>query len=66
MFSGLDVEATEFGPELVDFENRLRARLVSLEEASYSVLVTASVESILLEETADPLVWYRGAYRALS
>jgi flavin reductase (DIM6/NTAB) family NADH-FMN oxidoreductase RutF len=65
-FTGLTVDATEYGPELTDFENRLRAQLMSLEDASHSVLVTAAVDSINLEETADPLVWYRGAYRALS
>jgi flavin reductase (DIM6/NTAB) family NADH-FMN oxidoreductase RutF len=66
VFAELEVEATDYGPELTDFENRLRAQVISLEDASYSVLVTAAVDSITLEDTDDPLVWYRGAYRALS
>jgi len=65
LFSGLDTDATEFGPELTDFENRMRAQVIAMEDASYSTLVTAAVESIILEETTDPLVWYRGAYRTL-
>jgi flavin reductase (DIM6/NTAB) family NADH-FMN oxidoreductase RutF len=66
VLTGLTVETTEYGPELTDFENRLRAQLISMEDASYSVLVTAAVDSTVLADTADPLVWYRGSYRALS
>lgn len=66
LFVRAEVEDTDYGPELLDFDNRLRARVISMEDASYSVLVTAAVDSIVLEDTNDPLVWYRGAYRALA
>ena len=64
-FAGIDVSQGSHGPELTDFDNRLRASVVSQDEASYSVLVAAAIDDITLTETANPLVWYRGTYRSL-
>ena len=66
LFAGVDVVDGDYGPELTGFENRLRASVVALEEASFSVLVAGAVESIELGESDEPLVWYRGSYRSLS
>ena len=64
-FAGMDVVYGDYGPELAGFENRLGARLVSSDEASYSALVVGAIEEITLGESDEPLVWYRGAYRSL-
>lgn len=66
LFARSEIEETDYGPKLLDFDNRLHARVISMEDASYSVLVTGAVDSIDLDDTDDPLVWYRGAYRSLA
>ena len=47
----------------------LKIFVVLLHELSHAtalLLTGGAVDSITLEDTDDPLVWYRGAYRALS
>lgn len=65
VFAGRGVEQAGHGPVLTDFDNLLRATVVSMEESSFSVLVAAAIDSVTLADTGDPLVWYRGSYRSL-
>ena len=66
IFSGLEVEASEWGPALAEFPNRASCRLVEEHAAGYQRLVTGALERIELDDLSAPLVYFRGRYRSLA
>jgi flavin reductase (DIM6/NTAB) family NADH-FMN oxidoreductase RutF len=65
MFAGLDVEDTPWGPSMAGLGARAYCRLERSVETGFHRLVTGMVDQIDLEDQAEPLVYYRGRYRAL-
>jgi flavin reductase (DIM6/NTAB) family NADH-FMN oxidoreductase RutF len=65
MFVGLEVEDTPWGPSLPTLGTRAYCRLERSLETGFHRLVTGVIDQIDLEDLADPLVYYRGRYRAL-
>jgi flavin reductase (DIM6/NTAB) family NADH-FMN oxidoreductase RutF len=65
-FSGLAVTATEWGPALDDVADRAYCSGVSVIEAGYSLLVSASIDAIEVADLEDPLSYFRGSYRRLA
>jgi 3-hydroxy-9,10-secoandrosta-1,3,5(10)-triene-9,17-dione monooxygenase reductase component len=65
LFVGMEVEDGERGPVLTSFPNRAHCRFLGTTDAGYQSLVTGEIESIELDDLADPLVYFRGRYRAL-
>lgn len=65
LFVGLDVEDTPWGPSLSLLGTRAYCRLERSVETGFHRLATGVIEKIDLEDLGDPLVYYRGRYRAL-
>lgn len=66
MFAGVDVDDTDWGPVLMEMEDRLYCRLHSRDEAGHSGVVTGTIEKVDVGATIDPLVYFRGSYRELA
>lgn len=64
-FVGLDVRQTPWGPVIEDMGNRVFCSVADMDEDSYSIIVEATIDELELDEIVDPLVYFRGAYRAL-
>lgn len=64
-FSGHDVELTDWGPVISSVPNRAFCSLSSFTEEGYSVLVTATIDDLVVEDVTEPLVYFRGRYRGL-
>lgn len=65
VFTGAPVENTEWGPRLIDIQDRAYCTVEGQEEIGYSGLVTASIDQIDVSGLNDPLVYFRGKYRKL-
>ena len=65
MFVGLDVEDTPWGPSMAGFGARAYCRLERSVETGFHRLVTGVVDQIDLANEVEPLIYYRGRYRAL-
>jgi 3-hydroxy-9,10-secoandrosta-1,3,5(10)-triene-9,17-dione monooxygenase reductase component len=65
LFVDLGVEDTAWGPEIVELKSRAYCRLEQTSEPGFQKLVVGVIERIFLDETTDPLVFYRGRYRTL-
>lgn len=65
LFVGLEVEDTPWGPTISTQGTRAYCRLERSVETGFHRLVTGVIDQIDLEGIADPLVYYRGRYRAL-
>ena len=65
LFAGVAVSASDWGPVLDDVPNRAYCTYRGGVEESYSFLVSATVDSVEIGELTDPLVYFRGGYRAL-
>lgn len=63
LFARLEVEDGDFGPILVDIEDRAFCRVVDAAEDTFHVLISGAVEAIETSDLTDPLVYFRGAYR---
>ncbi len=62
-FEGLDVTATEWGPQLEAVSTRASCSVIGSSEAGHGILVRARVERVVIGGgTRLPLVHYRGAY----
>lgn len=66
LFTGIEVEESEWGPVLPAVTDRASCRLIDTRAEGYHRLVTGEIERIDLEELADPLVYFRGSYRKLT
>jgi 3-hydroxy-9,10-secoandrosta-1,3,5(10)-triene-9,17-dione monooxygenase reductase component len=65
VFAGLEVEDGAWGPAIGSFSERAYCRFVDATEAGYQQLVRGEIERMELGELAQPLVYFRGRYRAL-
>ena len=65
LFSGLEVDRSEWGPVLSGISNRAYCRYKEATEAGYQQLLRGEIERIELAELSEPLVYYRGRYRHL-
>lgn len=65
VFAGRDVEQSQYGPVLNDFVNRAFCTLLEAREESHSLLVSARIDTLDLEDLVDPLAYFRGRYRLL-
>ena len=54
-----------WGPVLLDVPNRAFCSAAHADEIGYSLLITATIESIEIGALEDPLLYFRGAYRHL-
>ncbi len=65
LFAGRTVTETAHGPVLEGFGSYALCSLDSVREESFSVLVAAQIDDIVLDELTEPLLYFRGAYRIL-
>lgn len=65
LFVGIEMEDGDRGPIMGVFPNRVHCRYLGATRAGYQELVTGEIERIELDDLADPLVYFRGRYRAL-
>ncbi len=65
LFAGLEVEDTPWGPRLARTGNWAYCTVEGAVETGFHRLVTGVVDQIRLAELAQPLVYFRGRYRAL-
>jgi 3-hydroxy-9,10-secoandrosta-1,3,5(10)-triene-9,17-dione monooxygenase reductase component len=66
VFAGSPTEMTEWGPVLTDIPDRAYCTVSEREEMGYSGLVTAHIDEIEVSDINNPLVYFRGKYRALA
>ncbi|HEY6635326.1 MAG TPA: flavin reductase family protein [Acidimicrobiia bacterium] len=64
-FAGADVTDTDSGPLIDELGDRAICRWVDSIEVGYSGLVTGEIISVDTDDLVDPLVYFRGRYRAL-
>lgn len=64
-FVGIAVTDTDWGPALDDVADRAFCSGVAVVEYGYSLLVSANIDEVVLADTTDPLVYFRGNYRGL-
>lgn len=64
-FSTLDVEQTEWGPAIGGLATRAYCSFVGATDTGHHRLVQGRIDRVDLDELAEPLVYFRGAYRAL-
>ena len=65
LFAGPEMEQTDWGPVFVSVPNRAFCSVASFTEEGYSVLVTGSIDDLVVEDVTEPLVYFRGRYRGL-
>jgi flavin reductase (DIM6/NTAB) family NADH-FMN oxidoreductase RutF len=61
-FAGLEVEHTEFGPELASLGNRAYCRYAGHKDDAHHMLVHGTIERIDLRDLRNPLQYFRGEY----
>jgi 3-hydroxy-9,10-secoandrosta-1,3,5(10)-triene-9,17-dione monooxygenase reductase component len=66
VFAGSSTEMSEWGPVLTDIPDRAFCTVSKREEIGYSGLVTARIDEIEVSNLSNPLVYFRGRYRALA
>lgn len=65
VFADSPTEMTEWGPVLTDIPDRAYCTVSEREELGYSGLVTARIDEVEVSNINNPLVYFRGKYRAL-
>ncbi len=65
MFIEQPVTQTEYGPVLDSIGTRVYCSYRGQVEESYSVAVSAAIDRVEIADIDDPLVYFRGRYRAL-
>lgn len=66
MFAGSPVRQIDHGPVLEGFATRAACTVVSAREESYSMLVAARIDELVVGDLGDPLLYFRGGYRSLT
>jgi flavin reductase (DIM6/NTAB) family NADH-FMN oxidoreductase RutF len=66
MFTGLEVEDSEWGPVLTQFKTRAFCKVWDTTPAGYQVLVRGAIEQLELADLTRPLTYFRGRYRSLT
>ena len=64
-FGGVGVTDTDSGPVIDDLGDRAFCRWIDSTEVGYSGLVAGEIVSVDTGDLVDPLVYFRGRYRAL-
>lgn len=64
-FVGVATTDTDWGPALDDVVDRAFCSGVSVVEHGYSLLLSASIDEVVVANLTDPLVYFRGSYRGL-
>jgi len=64
-FVGLDISESDWGPVIGGMDTVAFASVDDIHEVGWQQLVVADVDRIGVADLDDPLVWFRGAYRAL-
>ena len=64
-FAGLDIVDGHHGPELTRFGTRAYCTFEGGTAETYHLLARGAIERIELDDLADPLSYFRGAYRRL-
>ena len=62
LFRGIDVEDTDFGPEITEVGSRAYCRYVGHFDDAYHVLVHGVIEEVVLDDLRQPLQYFRGEY----
>ncbi len=65
-FTGIAATETEWGPAINAVEDRAFCSGVEAIEHGYSLLVSATIDRVAVSDLTDPLIYFRGAYRALA
>ncbi len=65
LFSGLDVDDSEWGPAISSLGTRAYCRYAGRTATDYHYLLNGRVERVVLHELERPLVFFRGRYRRL-
>lgn len=65
VFAGLEVVDGDYGPELQRFATRAYCRFDGGTRETYHLLARGAIDRIELSDLADPLSYFRGAYRHL-
>lgn len=65
-FTDCDIIDTPHGPVMPGFGSHVLCSLLETREESFSVLVTARIDEVVIHELADPLLYFRGGYRSLA
>jgi flavin reductase (DIM6/NTAB) family NADH-FMN oxidoreductase RutF len=65
LFAGLEVIAGRWGPILTTLPTRVECRLLGMADSGWYQSIEGAVESVLLGDTAEPLLRYRGRYHFL-
>ncbi|HET8739996.1 MAG TPA: flavin reductase family protein [Acidimicrobiia bacterium] len=66
VFAGVAVEASDWGPVLVDVGERAYCSQIEHEEVGHTGLIRGRVDRVDLGDLTDPLVYFRGRYHGLS
>lgn len=66
VFAGVNVTGSEHGPVIDRLANRAYCRLVEKRAVGHSGLLIGEIDRIDAGDMSDPLVYFRGGYRALS
>lgn len=65
-FANLDTLASDWGPTIADIEDRAYCTSTMRQELGYSGVISAEIDALELTEMSNPLVYFRGSYRALA
>ncbi|MGQ0848151.1 MAG: flavin reductase family protein [Actinomycetota bacterium] len=65
LFAGLETIPTDWGPRLAGFDNWAGCRVETTIPIGYQVLVVGEIEHLDMADLSDPLIYFRGRYRAL-
>lgn len=66
LFSGLEVDDSEWGAIITDLPNRAMCSVLDMKEAGYGGVVVGSIDQATPANLDDPLVYFRGTYRTLT
>lgn len=65
VFTGVEIEHSEWGPVLTDAANRVFCSLASSIELPFHHLVHGEIDKVEVADLNDPAVYFRGVYRRL-
>lgn len=65
LFATVPSQDGPWGPVLLDVPNRAFCSGAHADEIGYSLLITATIDSIEIAALDDPLLYFRGAYRRI-
>lgn len=66
MFASLDTQATAWGPRLSAVGDWAGCRLEEIRSLGDQLIVVGRIEELAVSDLADPLIYFRGGYRALA